>query len=97
MAALTGDHGWAAAAALVIGALYLGYAAVVCWQLRSSSQMRDEIVATRSWVRCTPPWHLLAGVLLPAMPYLADLVCVINGLLWPVELLTRAWRSGEER
>ena len=84
-------------ALLVLGVPYLGYAAVVYWQLRGSSEVRAEIAETRSWVRCTPPWHLFASVLVPAMPLIAEVVNVINGLLWPVELLTRPWRSREAR
>lgn len=79
--------------AVIVG--YLGYAAVVYRQLRTSSELQAEIAETRSWVRCTPPWHLFAGLLLPAMPLIAELTCVINGLLWPVEMLIRPWRSGE--
>lgn len=84
-------------AALVAGVLYLGYASYLSWQLRIGRDMQDQIAGTRSWIRCTPPWHLFAGALIPALPYLADLVCLINGLLWPVEMLTRPWRSGEVR
>ncbi len=80
-------------AKLLVLAVYGGYAAVVYWQLRS--ELEAEIAETRSWVRCTPPWHLFAGLLLPAMPLIAELTCVINGLLWPVEMLTRPWRSKE--
>ena len=82
-------------AKLIVLAVYVGYAAVVYWQLRISSEPQAEIAETRSWVRCTPPWHLLADVLLPTMPLIAELACVINGLLWPVETLTRPWRSRE--
>jgi hypothetical protein len=82
-------------AVLVVAALYVGCAAVVYWHLATSREMQAEIAETRSWVRCTPPWHLFAGVLVPALPWLAELVCLINGLLWPVELLTRPWRPGE--
>lgn len=53
-------------AVLVTGELYAAYAGVVYWRLRP--QMPAEIAVTRSWIRCTPPWHLLAGVLLPALP-----------------------------
>lgn len=82
-------------ALLVIGALYVGYAGVVYWRLRASSELHAEIAATRSWARRTPPLHLLASVLLPAMPLIAELASVINGLLWPVEMITRPWRSRE--
>lgn len=84
-------------AALVVGLMYAGYAGYLYWRLRIGGDMQDQIAETRSWIRCTPPWHLFAGVLIPALPYLADLVCLINGLLWPVEILTRPWRSGEVR
>ena len=86
-----------AIAKLLVLAVYGGYAAVTYWRLRTSGALHAEIAETRSWVRCTPPWHLFAGLLLPVMPLIAELVCVINGLLWPVELLTRPWRSGEVR
>ena len=82
-------------AGLAVSVLYVGYAGYLCWQLRIGSEMEAEIVATRSWVRCTPPWHLFAGVLVPALRCLADLVCAVSGLLWPVEMFTRPWRSGE--
>jgi len=49
-------------AVLVTGELYAAHAGVVYWRLRP--QMLAEIAVTR----CTPPWHLLAGVLLPALP-----------------------------
>ena len=78
-------------AVLVTGELYAAYAGVVYWRLRR--QMPAEITMTRSWIRRTPPWHLLAGVLLPALPAIAEFTCVINGLLWPVELVTRPWRT----
>ncbi len=48
---------------------------------------------SRSWIRCRPPWHLLAGVLLPALPVIAEFTCVINDLLWPVEPVTQPWRT----
>jgi hypothetical protein len=82
---------------LLVVALYLGYAAVGCWRLRTGSELQTEIAETRSWVRCTLPWHLFAGLLVPAMPVIAEMVCVINGLLWPVEMLTRPWRSPGSR
>jgi len=82
-------------AKLIVLAVYVGYAAVVYWRLRTSSELQAEIAETRSWVRCTPPWHLFADVLLPAMPLIAELTCVINGLLWPVEMFTRPWWSRE--
>ncbi len=66
---------------LAVIAAYLGYAAVVYRRLRISSELQAEIAETRSWVRCTPPWHLFADLLLPAMPLIAELTCVINGLL----------------
>ena len=78
---------------LAAGTLYAGYAGVVYWRLRTSSELQAETVATRSWVRCTPPWHLLAPLLLPAMPLITELTCVVNGLLWPVEMITRPWRT----
>jgi len=48
-------------------------------------------------VRCTPPWNLFADLLVPAMPLIAELTCLINGLLWPAEMLTRPWRSRDMR
>jgi hypothetical protein len=39
--------------------LYAGYASVVYWRLRTSSDLHAEIVATRSWMRRTPPFPLL--------------------------------------
>lgn len=80
-------------AKLAIMAAYLGYAAVVYRRLRASSELQAEIAEARSWVRCTPPWHQFADLLLPAMPLIAERTCVINGLLWPVEMLTPPWRS----
>ena len=79
-------------AGLATAAAYLGYAAVVYWQLRSSSEMQAEITQTRSWLRCTPPWHLFADLLVPALPLIAEITCMINGLLWPAEILSRPWR-----
>ena len=69
-----------------------GYAAVVYWRLRSSSELQAETARTRSWLRCTPPWHLFADLLLPALPLIAEITCMINGLLWPAEILSRPWR-----
>jgi hypothetical protein len=80
-------------AELAVVAAYLGYAAAVYRRLRTSTELQAEIAETRSWVRCTPPWHLFADLLLPAMPLIVELTCVINGLLWPAEMLTRPWRS----
>lgn len=77
---------------LIIGELYAGYAGLTYWRLRTSSEVQAEIAETRSWVRCTPPWHLFASWLLPAMPLIAEATCFINGLLWPVEVTTRPWR-----
>ena len=71
---------------------YLGYATVVYWRLRSSSQKQAEIAQTRSWLRCTPPWHLFADLLVPALPLIAEITCMINGLLWLAEILSRPWR-----
>jgi hypothetical protein len=79
-------------AELAVGELYAGYAGWVYWRLRASSELRAEIAATRSWVRCTPPWHLVASWLLPALPLIAEATCVVNGLLWPVEVASRPWR-----
>lgn len=79
-------------ATLIVGGLYTGYAGIVYWGLRTSDELRAEIAETRSWVRCTPPFHLMAGVLVPAMPLIAEATCFVNGLLWPVEMLTRPWR-----
>jgi hypothetical protein len=83
---LTGLAGLAGAAAC------LGYAAVVYQRLRSSSELQAEITQTRSWLRCTPPWHLFAGLLVPALPLIAEITCMINGLLWPAEIPSRPWR-----
>ena len=49
--------------------LYGGYASVVYWRLRTSSDLHAEIVAIRSWVRRTPPFQLLhlVPVAVPAM------------------------------
>ncbi len=66
-------------AVLITGGLYSGYAGVVHWQLRG--RMSAEIVRTRSWLRCSPPWHLLAHVLVPALPAIAEVTCLVNGLL----------------
>jgi len=78
-------------AVLIAGELYSGYAGVVYWRLRG--HMAAEITETRSWLRYTPPWHLLAPVLLPALPALAEVTCLLNGLLWPAELVTRPCRT----
>jgi len=67
------------------------------WRLRTSNELQTEIAETRSWVRCTPPWNLFADLLVPAMPLIAELTCLINGLLWPAEMLTRPWRSRDMR
>ena len=80
-------------AGLVIGEMYAGYAGVVSWRLRTSSALQAEMAETRSWVRCTPLLHLLAPVLLPAMPLIAELTCFVNGLLWSAEMVTRPWRA----
>ena len=84
-------------AELAVIAAYLGYAAAVYRRLRTSTGLQAEIAETRSWVRCTPPWHLFADLLRPAMPLIVELTCAINGLLWPVEMPTRPLRSREVR
>jgi hypothetical protein len=78
---------------LVVGEFYAGYAGVVYWRLRASSWLQAEIAETRSWVCCTPLWHLFASWLLPLTPLIVELTCLINGLLWPVEVTTRPWRN----
>ncbi|HEY5986442.1 MAG TPA: hypothetical protein VIV12_08710 [Streptosporangiaceae bacterium] len=44
-------------AVLVVGALYVGYPAFVCWWSRSSSELQAGIVIAWSWLGYTPPWH----------------------------------------
>lgn len=83
-------------AELIAGELYAGYSGLVYWQLRTSSEFQSEITETRSWVRSTPPWHRWPG-LLDALPLIAEITCLINGLLWPVELATRPWRCRQAR
>ena len=65
---------------------------MACGRLRSSSGLQADTARTRSWLRCIPPWHLFAGLLLPARPLLAEITGVINGLLWPAEILSQPWR-----
>ncbi len=77
---------------LVIGAPYGGYAGVVYWRLRKSAELSAEIAETQALVLCTRPLHVLAPVLVPAMPVIAEVTSVANGLLWPVEMITRPWR-----
>jgi hypothetical protein len=76
---------------LAVGEMYAGYAGLVYWRLRTRSEFQTEIAETRAWVRSTPPWHLCAW-LLPALPLIAEATCLVNGLLWPVELATWPWR-----
>ncbi|MGI9005799.1 MAG: hypothetical protein ACR2FU_06330 [Streptosporangiaceae bacterium] len=76
-------------AVLFASGLYAAQASITYWRLRR--WMPADIAETRSWIRGTPPWRLLAPALLPALPAIAEGTCLINGLLWPVELLTRPW------
>jgi hypothetical protein len=78
-------------ALLFAGGLYAAQTGVTYWRLRR--WMPADIAETGLWIRRTPPLHLLAPALLPAFPVIAEGTCLINGLLWPVELLTRPWRS----
>lgn len=90
---------WRLTLLVVTGTLWLPYAAVVWWRLRRDKDLRQADMAdARSWIRCPPgPWVLvvrpLESVLLATLPAQWELTCAVNGVLWPVEMLTRRWRS----
>jgi len=77
---------WAAAG------LYAIRAIVIYWQLRSR-QMPQESAELRWHIACTPELRPVAPAILRALPVIAELTCMINGLLWGLELLTRPWRT----
>jgi hypothetical protein len=72
--------------------LYAIRAAVICWRLRIGP-MPAESAELRWQIACTPALRLVAPALLRALPVIAELTCLINGLLWGPELLTRPWRT----
>lgn len=79
---------------LVAVVIWVARAAVVYWRLRGSSMMQAEMEDTRRWICLTPPMCYFAPILIPALPVIVDMTCVINALLWPVEQAIRPWRTG---
>jgi hypothetical protein len=72
--------------------LYAIRAAVIYWRLHTSS-IPAESAELRWQMASTPALRLVAPALLRALPVIAELTCLINGLLWGPELLTRPWRT----
>jgi hypothetical protein len=77
---------------LVAGVIWVIWAVVVYWRLRCSSAVRAETDETRRWICVTPPFMYFAPMLVAALPLLAEMTCIINALLWPVEMAIRPWR-----
>lgn len=78
--------------AWLVAELYVIRAIVIYWRLRTY-QMPGEIAETRWQIACTPTLRLFFPAILRAPPVVAELTCMINGLLWGPELLTRPWRT----
>ncbi|HEY5987464.1 MAG TPA: hypothetical protein VIV12_13985 [Streptosporangiaceae bacterium] len=78
--------------AWVAAELYTIRAIVIYWQLRTH-QMPRESDELRWQIACTPALRPFAPAILRALPVIAELTCMVNGLLWGVELLTRPWRT----
>jgi hypothetical protein len=77
---------WAAAE------LYAIRAIVIYWRLRTR-QMPQESDELRWHIGCTPALRPVVPAILCALPVIAELTCMVNGLLWGLELLTRPWRT----
>lgn len=79
----------------VLAVLWLPRAAWTWWHLRRDAQERraQESDALR-WADTTPVlmFRLLAPLSRRMIPHMWEPVCMVNGLLWPVEALTRRWR-----
>jgi hypothetical protein len=78
--------------AWVAAELYAARAVAVYWQLRTH-HMPGESAEFSVQIACTPALRPVAPALLRALPVIAELTCMINGLLWGPELLTRPWRA----
>jgi hypothetical protein len=79
----------------LLGVLWLPYAAVVWWRLRTNGPLRSQDIAeTRKWVEWHPSMliHMLEPTLPVLLPVSWELVCVLNGLLWPVSTLIARWK-----
>jgi len=72
--------------------LYAIRASVLYWRLRTGP-MREESAGLRRQIACALALRSVALVLLRMLPVVAELTCLINGLLWGPELLTRPWRA----
>lgn len=72
--------------------LYAIRASVLYWRLRTGP-MREESAGLRRQIACAPALRPVAPVLLRMLPVVAELTCLVNGLLWGPELLTRPWRA----
>lgn len=78
--------------ALLAAELYAIRAIVIYWRLRTY-QMPPEGAQFLWQIACTPALRTVAPVILRVLPVIAELTCVINGLLWGPEFLTRPWRT----
>lgn len=79
------------AIALIAVELYLLRAAAIYWRLRTQ-HMPQELDEFRWHIICAPRLGPAAPALLRVLPAIAELTCMVNGLLWGVELLIRPWR-----
>jgi hypothetical protein len=79
-------------AVLMAAGWYAYRAGQTYWWLRShqTPQEREEF---RAHILCTPALWRVAPAILRAEPVIAEFTCMLNGLLWGVELLTRPWRA----
>lgn len=71
--------------------LYAIRAALIYWRLRTGP-MPGESAELRRQLALTPALRPVMPGLLRILPAVAELTCLVNGLLWGPELLTRPWR-----
>jgi len=79
-------------AVLVAAGWYADRAVRTYWWL-STHQTPQDREEFRAHILCTPALWRVAPAILRAVPVIAEFTCMLNGLLWGVELLTRPWRA----
>ncbi len=72
--------------------LYVIRAIMIYLRLRTH-QMPGEVDELSWQIACTPALRPVTPAFLRVLPVIAEVTCMINGLLWGVELLIRPWRT----